>query len=176
MRLPVIHILGYSEAAMLLKQPEGADMTKLITIRGQREFAVDAPHITHRLSLEFDDTEAPQPGDLLHASRIRLRQRASESIGLRVTPPTPEHAKAIIEFAKSIRDMDGALLCQCFAGISRSSAAAVLCLAVWIGPGREPECVESVRAIRPAAIPHPDLIRFGDKLLNRDGKLVDAIR
>lgn len=175
MHHPVIHILGYSEAAMLLKQPEGANITKLITIRGQREFAVDARHIIHRLSLEFDDTEAPRPGDMLHASRLRLRQREAESFGLRLTPPTKEHAEAIIDFAESIRDANGAMLCQCFAGISRSSAAALLCLAAWTEPGRERECVELVRAVRQAATPHPDLVRFGDELLNREGRLVDAV-
>lgn len=171
----LVYILGYSEASMLLKQPEAGAITSVITIRGQREFAVEAPHIKHRLALEFDDTEAPSETDPLHASRIRLRQRQAESIGLRPTPPTREHARAIINFAESIREKKGALLCQCFGGISRSPAAALLCLSVWAGPGSEGACVEQVLSVRPAALPHADLVAFGDALLDRGGRLVEAL-
>lgn len=159
---------------MLLRQPEAATIGAIITIRGQREYAVEAPPAAHCLSLEFDDIEAPSLTDPLHASRIRLRQRDAESMGLRPTPPTRDHAQAIIDFAQAIRDVDGALLCQCFAGISRSTAAALICLSVWFGPGSERACVERVRAIRPAAVPHADLIGFADDLLGRDGRLVSA--
>lgn len=176
MRLPDVYILGYSEASMLMKQRESAHIVAIITIRGQREFAVDAPHVSHRLALEFDDIEAPSLTDPLHASRIRLRQREAESFGLRQLPPTVDHAKAIVEFAETIRDINGALLCQCFAGISRSSTAALLCLAVWTGPGNERRCVAHLRAVRPAAVPHQDLVAFGDDLLNRRGRLIDAVR
>ncbi|MCB9855032.1 MAG: hypothetical protein H6818_05035 [Phycisphaerales bacterium] len=159
-----------------MKQQEAADIDALISIRGQRELSVEAPHIFHQLALEFDDVEAPSQTDPLQASRIRLRQREAQSIGLRQRPPTSDDAHAIIDFADSIRHIDGALLCQCFAGISRSSAAALLCLSVWRGPGSERECIEYVRSVRPAAVPHLDLVAFGDDLLGRNGRLVEAVQ
>ncbi len=67
------------------------------------------------------------------------------------------------------------LLCHCQAGISRSPAAALLCLAAWTGPGRERDCVEQVMQIRPAAVPHMGLVNFGDALLGRQGELVKAV-
>lgn len=97
------------------------------------------------------------------------------SVGLNFSPPTEAHARAIIEFARKIQPVDGILLRQCLAGISRSSAAALLCLTEWTGPGHECDCVEHVLAIRPAAQPHRDLVRFGDRILNRNGRLLAAL-
>lgn len=53
---------------------------------------------------------------------------------------------------------------------------ALLCLATWTGPGCEKYCVEHLLYIRPAAVPHLDLVTFGDELLQRRGKLVQAIQ
>ena len=61
------------------------------------------------------------------------------------------------------------------AGISRSTAASILCLAAWTQPGQERECVQYIRQRRPSANPHRDLIRFGDILLNRGGRLEQAL-
>ena len=73
-------------------------------------------------------------------------------------------------------DMDGTLLCQCQGGISRSSAAALLCLATWTGPGREEYCIERLRAVRPSVLPHRNLVAFGDEFLGRKGKLLATLR
>ncbi|MCK6486633.1 MAG: hypothetical protein L6R00_21190 [Phycisphaerae bacterium] len=127
------------------------------------------------LELHFDDTDSPECTDAIEAARIRLRQREAAAMGLRLTPPAPQDARRIIEFAESIRGMDGDLLCTCLGGVSRSTAAALICLATWSGPGREDECMKQLLAIRPCAAAHRDLIRFADELLNRGGRLSSAI-
>jgi len=172
---PPVIVLGYSEAAMLLRTPHDIDVRAIIAIHGQREYPVETGGVPHALVLEFDDAEAPHPGDPEHAARLRIRQRQAAEFGLRLSPPTIEHARQIIEFAESIRAMDGVLLCQCLAGVSRSAAAALLCLSQWTGPGREDDCVKLLLAVRPCASPHPDLVRFGDECLARQGRLVTAM-
>jgi predicted protein tyrosine phosphatase len=107
--------------------------------------------------------------------RSQARSRAAEQTGLHVTPPRIDDARRIIDFARSIRVLDGTVLCQCGAGISRSTAAALIALATWTGPGTERECVEELLRIRPAASPHPDLVGFGDELLERNGRLLLAL-
>lgn len=129
---PQILVLSYSEAAMLFRNPGHPRIDALIAIKGQREYAVDVPDIPHSLILDFDDCEAPSTTDPMHASQIRLRQREAAEIGLRLCPPTMDHARQIIEFAQSIRDVEGTLLCHCLGGVSRSPAAALLCLACWV--------------------------------------------
>lgn len=160
---------------MYLRQVEGEQVQAIISIHGQREYPVETQLASHSLVLQFDDSEVSNEGDLEQRARFSIRRREAAAIGLSLNPPTEEHARAIIEFARQIRDLKGALLCQCLAGISRSSAAALLCLAEWTGPGQERACVEHVLAIRPAAQPHHDLIGFGDRLLHRNGQLLSAL-
>jgi predicted protein tyrosine phosphatase len=173
---PSILVLGYSEAAMMLRNPGHPRIEALIAIKGQREFAVDAPEIGCSLILDFDDCEAPSPTDPIHASQIRLRQREAAEIGLQLCPPTIDHARQIIEFARSIRDLDGTVLCHCLGGVSRSTAAAILCLVTWTGMDNEAYCVDYLFSIRHFAQPHEDLISFGDHELDRNGALIEAVR
>jgi len=147
----------------------------IVSIRGQREYAVDAPHISQRLVLSFDDTEAPSATDLLQASRVRLRQREAASYGLVLKAPVDADARALIDFAASIRGMSGAMLCQCLAGVSRSSAAAMICLCVWAGAGQEVACAQRVRRVRPSASPNPYFVALADAALGRRGAMIDAV-
>lgn len=172
---PGILILGYSEAGMLLRNRDAANVRALIAIHGQREYPIEIASVTHKLVLRFDDTESPSTTDPLHAARVAHRQRKAAEFGLSPTPPTADHARSIIDFARSIAELDGMLLCQCHAGISRSSAAALLCLAAWTGPGQEQHCVERLLSVRPSAVPHRNLVTFGDELLQREGALVEAL-
>ena len=90
-------------------------------------------------------------------------------------PPTIDDAKAIIEFASSLADVSGTVLCQCQGGVSRSGAAALLCLATWTSGGDERYCMGELLRVRPCAAPLRGLVAFGDTLLGRGGKLVEAL-
>lgn len=160
---------------MFLRGSGEDDVVALIAIHGQREYAVECRRPIPRLVLQFDDSAALSAIDPIAAARIRIRQREAAEIGLRLSPPTIEHARAILNFGEMIQPLDGTLLCHCLAGISRSPAAALICLALWMGPGREDECVARIRQGRPAAIPHADLVAFADELLGRRGNLVAAL-
>lgn len=173
---PKIKVLGFSESAMLLRHHKHDSITAIISIKGHREYPPDPGNITHVLALNFDDVEAPSESDPIEAARLRLRYRRMEEEGLKVTPPTIDHALSIIYFATRIAGIGGSLLCQCHAGISRSPAAAIICLATWLGPGHETDCVNEVLAIRPSAQPHRDLIAFADCILEREGRLIQALR
>jgi len=168
---PPIVMFGYSEASMLMRQKKGPQVKAIISIHGLHEYAVDAPGVWRRLTLRFDDVDVPDPNDALGMYRSWVHRKWAAEIGRPMTPPSREDAEAIIDFARSIRDMEGTLLCHCHAGISRSPAAALLCLAAWTGAGREKHCVEQIMQNRPAAVPHLGLIAFGDTLLGRQGSL-----
>lgn len=172
---PSVLILGYSEAAMFLKQPEAADVLAIISIYGHREYPIEPEFPCERLMLQFDDAEVECEDDPLRASQLRIRRRDAAEIGLIQNPPTRSHAREIIEFARQIETQGGTLVCQCLGGISRSSAAALLCLASWKGMGAESDCVQEVLRIRPPAQPHRGLVCFGDEILSRSGRLVAAL-
>jgi predicted protein tyrosine phosphatase len=171
---PSIVILGYSEAAMFLRREPTPVLAGLISIHAGREFGVEA-EAPRRLDLTFDDVDVPDNTDLEALQCAMGRKRWAEQNGLFEVPPTSSDARAIIDFAESLRGTSDLLLCHCGGGMSRAPAAGLICLAVWAGPGREVECVERVSNLRRGAVPHAGLIRFADTLLGRGGKLLDAV-
>ena len=175
MNHPPLAILGYSEAAMFLRGPAGADVAALLSIHGSREFGVEWNAPAGRLDLAFDDVDVPQADDVVSLQRATSRRRWAEENGLVEVAPTIADAAAIVRFAESVRDARGVVLCHCGAGMSRAPAAALICLAVWFGPGSEGECVAEVLRLRRGAVPHAGLVRFADELLARDGRLVDGL-
>jgi predicted protein tyrosine phosphatase len=175
MNHPSLLALGYSEAAMLLRQSSGAPVRAIISICGHNEHAVDPPVTARTLHLCFDDVDAPDLTSTHGLHRAWIRKKWAHQTGRLQTPPTIEDAKAIIQFAQEVKDVNGVVLCHCQGGISRSPAAALLCLATWTGAGHETHCVDQLLQIRPCAAPHPGLITFGDTVLGRNGALFRAV-
>jgi predicted protein tyrosine phosphatase len=88
---------------------------------------------------------------------------------------TEEDILRIIRLAEGLRSDTGRVLIHCEAGVSRSSAAALIMYAYWLGPGREQEAMERVLSQRPLAIPNRRMIQLADRLLDRGGRLVEAL-
>ena len=159
---------------MFLRANPAPVVSAVISIHGRREFGVELT-CEHRLDLGFDDIEVVRPGDLEAMEREMMRRRWNERNGLVEVAPKSEDAAAIVDFAKRVREVQGIVLCQCGGGMSRAPAAALICLAVWRGEGREEECVQEVRRLRRGAVPHVGLVRFADEVMGRGGRLVEAL-
>jgi len=112
--------------------------------------------ITFRVELDFDDTER-EGGDV------------------DVVAPTESHIKHIIEFGQNFHHWksDAKLLIHCFAGRSRSTAAAFIILCDRLGAGREVDAMtELLTACEKAPLPNMLMVRHADKLLDRHGAMV----
>jgi predicted protein tyrosine phosphatase len=88
---------------------------------------------------------------------------------------TEEDIRRIIGLAEGLRSDTGRVLIHCEAGVSRSSAAALIMYAYWLGPGREQEAMKRVLSQRPVAIPNRRMVELADRLLGRAGHLVEAL-
>jgi predicted protein tyrosine phosphatase len=88
---------------------------------------------------------------------------------------TEEDVRRIIGLAEHLRSGTGKVLIHCEAGVSRSSAAALIMYACWLGPGRERDAMERVLAQRPIAIPNRRMVELADRLLERRGLLVKVL-
>ena len=88
---------------------------------------------------------------------------------------TEDDIRRIIRLAEGLRSDTGRVLIHCEAGVSRSSAAALIMYAYWLGPGHEQEAMERVLSQRPVAIPNRRMVELADRLLNRAGRLVEAL-
>jgi predicted protein tyrosine phosphatase len=88
---------------------------------------------------------------------------------------TDEDVRSIIALAECLRADTGTVLVHCEAGVSRSSAAALIMYACWLGPGCEREAMTRVLAQRPIAAPNRRMVQIGDRLLQREGRLLEAL-
>lgn len=88
--------------------------------------------------------------------------------------PGEEHVEQLIDFVRGWQ-RDAPILIHCWAGISRSSASALITGCVVNGPGCELELVTKLRQTSSMARPNNLLIAHADRLLNLGGKLVHAV-
>jgi predicted protein tyrosine phosphatase len=88
---------------------------------------------------------------------------------------TEEDIRRIIRLAERLRSHTGKVLIHCEAGVSRSSATALIMYAYWLGPGRETEAMRRVLSQRPVAIPNRRMVELADRILDRGGRLIEAL-
>ncbi|MDJ0933293.1 tyrosine phosphatase family protein [Breoghania sp.] len=90
-------------------------------------------------------------------------------------PPGEIHVEALLGYVSAWERQDP-LVIHCFAGISRSTAAAYI-TACALKPERdEAEIADALRAASPSATPNARLVMFADRILGREGRMVSAIR
>jgi predicted protein tyrosine phosphatase len=104
------------------------------------------------LRLSFHDIVEPMPG---------------------LTAPDRDLMQAVLDFGRNTAHPRG-LLIHCWAGISRSSAAAYA-MACDRNPGFERDIAIELRRRSPSATPNRLMVRLADDLLQRDGRMVEAI-
>jgi predicted protein tyrosine phosphatase len=87
--------------------------------------------------------------------------------------PQAEHVQAVVDFMHAWPHAEGPALIHCFAGISRSMAAAMIGLVVKAG-GREQEAALLMRRAAPHAWPNRRMIALADEILGCEGRLIAA--
>ncbi|KQT88287.1 hypothetical protein [Aurantimonas sp. Leaf443] len=92
-----------------------------------------------------------------------------------MTAPGVEHLDRLLAFGERW-DRERPLVVHCWAGISRSTAAAYI-LALAINPELdEMALAQELRQRSPSATPNPRLVSLADEKLGREGRMVAAIR
>lgn len=91
-----------------------------------------------------------------------------------LTLASTEQVDALIDLA---RRWDGVtpLLVQCWAGVSRSPAAAYVIACARAAPGSERDIAAALRHAAPFATPNAHVIALADALLDRNGAMIAAI-
>jgi predicted protein tyrosine phosphatase len=88
--------------------------------------------------------------------------------------PDGSHVADLIAFGKTW-DRTAPFLVHCWAGISRSTAAAYILLCDLHGPGHEERIARALRFHAPHAQPNRLMVRHADLLLGRGGRMVAAV-
>ncbi|MEZ0171896.1 tyrosine phosphatase family protein [Microvirga sp. TS319] len=87
----------------------------------------------------------------------------------------PEHMERLLAFVRAW-DRDAPLLFHCWAGISRSTAAAYIAACALAPERDEGELALALRAAAPSATPNARFVALADERLERRGRMVEAIR
>jgi predicted protein tyrosine phosphatase len=88
--------------------------------------------------------------------------------------PNEDHVAEVIAFARGW-DRRKPMVVHCYAGISRSTAAAII-TALVVRPDLEPiEVARHVRRHSPTASPNPMIIAVADRMMKMNGRLIAAI-
>jgi predicted protein tyrosine phosphatase len=137
------------------------------------EDAVRRHRPSHLLTL-LDEPFVPTPKTIDPDRHLRLRMHdIVEPMDGGVIPESG-HVADLIAFGKTW-DRTAPLLVHCWAGISRSTAAAYILLCDLHGPGHENRIARGLRFHAPHAQPNRLLVRHADLLLGRDGRMVAAV-
>jgi predicted protein tyrosine phosphatase len=129
---------------------------------------------SHLITLLDPADHMPTPEGIAAQRHLRLGMNDVVHALPDHTPPDEQHLREIIAFAQSW-DRSRPMLIHCWAGISRSTATAFT-IACMINPhGREERIAQALRAASPYAYPNARIVALADHLLERKGRMVDAI-
>lgn len=131
---------------------------------------------THLISLLDPREDAPVPGWIDFGCILRIDCHDIHTAVERYVAPTLEHAQSIIGFARNLPD-DASLIVHCHAGVSRSPAAVILCLAATAPSfGKAAADVRRFFEAQSFIRPNPLLVRHGDEVLGLEGRLVRLVQ
>lgn len=131
-------------------------------------------HPSHLVTLLSDKHMIETPEGIPPANHLKLEfsDIAEPQNGL--TAPNKSHVEQLIAFGHSWSG-SAPLVSQCWAGVSRSMAAAYILMCDMAGPGSEYAIARSMRNQAPQANPNRLLVGLADHILGREGRMSDAV-
>jgi predicted protein tyrosine phosphatase len=104
--------------------------------------------------------------------RLGLNDIADPAMG--EAPPAARHIAQLIAFGRAWNG-GAPMLVHCWAGVSRSMAAAFTLLCDRNAAGEEMEIARAIRARASFAHPNRLLVRLADEALGREGRMIRAV-
>jgi len=135
---------------------------------------VDSVGARHVITLMRDIDKVVRPKSILEANHLLLSMDdiAQPIDGYEM--PGEAHVTRLIEFVSGW-DRAAPMVVHCYAGISRSTAAAFTAACV-LNPKRdEADIAKALRRVSPIASPNVRIVALADAVLGREGRMVRAI-
>jgi predicted protein tyrosine phosphatase len=158
----------------LLAMPEAGPDTIYVAPLSRVERAVADFGVSHVVTLINGETLVTTPPSVAPDRHLKLAMNdiCEPEDGLVV--PCEEHVSDLVRFALSW-DRQAPLLIHCWAGISRSTAAAYISLCALNPERSEFELARALRVASPTAYPNRRLVRLADASLGRSGRMIAAV-
>lgn len=129
---------------------------------------------SHLVSVINTGTPVERPASIAAANHLFLGVNDITEAQDGMVLPGEEHVAQLIDFAGQW-PRERPMVIHCFAGISRSTAAAFVTLALAAPKRDEGEIATALRAASPTATPNMRIVAIADALMGRQGRMVRAI-
>ncbi|MET1414069.1 tyrosine protein phosphatase [Roseibium sp. HPY-6] len=134
--------------------------------------ATGAKYVVTLINAEMD---VPTPAGVQSENHLFLAFNDIVEQVAGLTPPNESHVEDLLAFV-SAWDQEAPLVIHCWAGISRSTAGAYAAACALSREADEYRLAHLLREMSPSATPNARIVAMADKLLGRDGRMIDAIR
>jgi predicted protein tyrosine phosphatase len=129
---------------------------------------------SHLMSLLDPASMIDTPGGIDAENHLKVSVNDIAHSAPDMIAPNDGHIAALIDFAQTW-PREGPLLIHCWAGISRSTAAALITYCARNPNADEADAAVRMRAHAPHAKPNRLMIEIADRLLERDGRLMASV-
>jgi predicted protein tyrosine phosphatase len=135
---------------------------------------VESTGARHVVSLLSNEDNLSRPAAILPENHLWLKLHdISEPLEGFVLPDA-EHVAQLIAFVRRWR-RDAPLVVHCYAGVSRSTAAAFVSVCALNPQNEERAIAHALRRASPTATPNIRIVTLADRLLERRGRMIEAI-
>jgi predicted protein tyrosine phosphatase len=138
------------------------------------ETTVESAQVSHLVTLINGETPISTPPRIGPDRHLRLSMNDICEPQQGLVLPCENHVSELIRFALDW-DRQAPLLIHCWAGISRSTAAAFISLCALNPHVEETELARTLRRASPTAYPNRLLVALADQALQRQGRMCDAV-
>lgn len=147
----MIHICAWRALDRYVETVAATHVVSLLGIEGRPQRPASIDPVRH-LDLEMDDIAAHIAG---------------------YAAPNEAQVAQLLDFGRTW-NMTGPMVVHCYAGVSRSTAAALAVMCLY-NEGREYEVARLLRERAPHAQPNRRIVQLTDRALGLDGRLIDAV-
>ena len=136
---------------------------------------IEATGARHVVTLLGAEDQVPLPSQIARGNYLRLHVHDIVEPMPGQIHPDIEHVERLITFVRGWK-RETPLVIHCWAGISRSSAAAFTTVCA-LNPKRdENEIAQAIRRASATAQPNTRIVGFADQLLGRNGRMIEAVK
>ncbi len=145
-----------------------------VTPQSKLPAIVQTSGASHLVTLLTEGSEFSRPDTVSARTHLHLTMHDIAEAREGLSPPNAGHIETLLDYARDW-NRSGPLVICCYAGISRSTAAAYL-LGCFFQPDRsEARLAALLRRKAPSATPNRLIVSLGDRALGRNGRMVAAI-
>jgi predicted protein tyrosine phosphatase len=135
---------------------------------------IDLHGVRHVVSILGPETPHRRFDGVAHENHLQLTFNDIGAAMEGMQSPAAEHIHALIDFVKAW-DRASPLLIHCWAGVSRSTAAAYITQCALNPRTDEGALAQALRDVSPSATPNRMMVGFADDFLGRGGRMSEAI-